>query len=53
MKKIKLYYKLRSNYFKLLFWLEKVFVSLIKYLEVIKEKIDKISYVGSVRWCSR
>lgn len=43
-KKIKQYYKLWDNYFKLLSWLGNAFLNMTQCSEATKEKIDNISY---------
>lgn len=42
-KKIKQYYKLWDNYFKLS-WIRNAFLNMTQYSEATKEKIDNISY---------
>lgn len=44
MEKIKQYYKLWDNYFKLLSWLGNAFLNMTQCSEATKEKIDNISY---------
>ena len=43
-RKIKQYYKLWDNYFKLLSWLGNAFLNMTQCSEATKEKIDNISY---------
>ena len=43
MEKIKQYYKLWDNYFKLS-WIRNAFLNMTQYSEATKEKIDNISY---------